>query len=246
MEGVEDHSIKPPLVVLDGANIAYDYANAMQGTATSSLAVATGANRNRTGNRTEPAARGIRVACRYFQDAGIRVLVVLPASWFRVKPRPNDPTQTNAMMQTDQLDVLHDLRQEGLLVAAPPADDDDSYALTIAQRESSRRGNHTNSGGNGDGRANLHEQRRGYVLSNDLFRDAQRRDTTGNLERWLKCGDSDSSQSGGDGGGGPGRISFAFGDMGTIDQYGDRELDIIPNPRHPLVAWVEQQHQQKS
>jgi hypothetical protein len=117
-------------------------------------------------------------------------------------------------------------------------DDDDAYALTIAMRENSR--------------ARRRQHGPAYVLSNDLFRDAQQRDalqqrqywhvnsgTTGgstSLKEWLMHGDDPSL--------GPGRISYSFADMGRMDDHGDRQLDIIPNPRHPLVAWIEQQQQE--
>ena len=216
MEGVEDHGTKQPLVVLDGANVAYAYAAAMAGMDhSSSLTQAS------TMNKAEPDSRGIQVATQYFRDVGLRVLVVLPASWFRRKPRPGDSNQTNAMMETPQLEILHDLKAQGLLVSSPPTDDDDAYAILIARREQARANQR-----NGEGP--------GFVLSNDMFRDAQRRDPTGSLKDWLNNGVNPTQ--------GPGRISYAFGDMGNIDDHGDKELDFVPNPRHPLVQWVESLH----
>jgi hypothetical protein len=213
MEGVEDQGSKPPLVVFDGANVAYAYATAVVGLEhVSSLAV--------QAYKPEPDSRGIQVAIRYFRQAGLRVLVVLPTSWFRSKPRPRDSNRNSSMMETPQLEILHDLKAQGLLVAAPPTDDDDAYALLIARREQARA-----QGRNGQGP--------GFVLSNDMFRDAAARDPTGELKQWLTTGSDDH---------GPGRISFAFCDMGTMDDHGDRVLDFIPNPRHPLVAWVESEH----
>lgn len=121
-------------------------------------------------------------------------------------------------METPHLEVLKDLKSRGLLVAAPPRDDDDAYALTIARREDNR--SHNRGGGGG------------FVLSCDMFRDAVNRDAKGDLSEWLTRGS----------GNGPGRISFAFCDMGSTDDYGDREMDFVPNPRHPLVAWIETEH----
>jgi hypothetical protein len=213
MEGVEDQGIKPPLVVLDGANVAYAYAAAVVGLEHVSSLAAQARN-------PEPDSRGIQVAIRYFQQAGLRVLVVLPTSWFRSKPRPRDTNRNSSMMETPQLEILHDLKAQGLLVAAPPTDDDDAYALLIARREQARA-----QGRNGQGP--------GFVLSNDMFRDAAARDPTGELKQWLTSGSDDH---------GPGRISYAFCDMGTMDDHGDRVLDFIPNPRHPLVTWVESEH----
>jgi Zc3h12a-like Ribonuclease NYN domain len=215
MEGVEDLGMKMPLVVLDGANVAHHYAQAMAGLDQPSLAVAT------TG-KPEPDAQGIKVATDHFLQAGLRVLVVLPQYWFKAKPRSGDNSvQSNALMETPQLEILNDLKTKGLIVASPPTDDDDAYALTIARREEMR----SLSKRNGEGP--------GFVLSNDLFRDAQNRDSTGSLRQWLKHGRHDTV--------GPGRISYTFGDMGTMNDRGERILDFIPNPRHPLVIWMEGQ-----
>ena len=222
MEGVEDQGIKPPLVVLDGANVAYAYATAVVGLEHVSSSLAAHAHNNK---KPEPDARGIQVAIRYFRQAGVRLLVVLPTSWFRSKPRPKDSNRNSSMMETPQLEILHDLKAQGLLVAAPPTDDDDAYALLIARREQAR------------AQGRNHGQGPGFVLSNDMFRDAAARDLTGELKQWLTTGSGSDNNAHG-----PGRISFAFCDMGTMDDHGDRVLDFIPNPRHPLVAWVESEH----
>jgi hypothetical protein len=170
-------------------------------------------------NKLEPDARGIQVATDYFQTAGIRVLAVLPQYWFRSKPRPGDSNQfNNASMETPQMEVLHELKAQGFIVASPPADDDNAYALTTARREERRSLKRRGEGP-------------GFVLSNDMFRDAQKRDTTGTLAPWLNEGRNDTI--------GPGRISYAFGDMGTMNDHGERILDFLPNPRHPLVIWME-------
>jgi Zc3h12a-like Ribonuclease NYN domain len=76
MEGVISLDALEPLVVIDGANVAYAYADAISAVAGT--------------NQREPDHRGIQVAVDYFQQANIRVLVVLPAPWFRLKPRPGD------------------------------------------------------------------------------------------------------------------------------------------------------------
>ncbi|KAG7363164.1 Zc3h12a-like ribonuclease NYN domain containing protein [Nitzschia inconspicua] len=213
MEGVEDLGIKMPLVVLDGANVAHHYAQAMAGLDRSSLSVGKTC-------KPEPDAQGIQVATDHFVQAGLRVLVVLPQYWFKAKPRTGDNSlDSNALMETPQLEILNDLKSKGLIVASPPTDDDDAYALTIARREEMR--SLTKRNGEGPG----------FVLSNDLFRDAQNRDSTGSLRQWLKHGRHDSV--------GPGRISYTFGDMGTMNDRGERILDFIPNPRHPLVIWMD-------
>jgi Zc3h12a-like Ribonuclease NYN domain len=192
MEGVEDLSLKQPLVVLDGANVAYGY------------------------NLTEkgpPNIRGILVAVQYWLQHHIRVLVVLPQPWFH-----NDH---------DMAQLLAVLPSPSLLVAAPSRDDDDAYALQIAMRENARALARSRTSGRLEGLA--------YVISNDMFRDAQVRDSSGRLTEWLNNTEEGSL--------GKGRISYTFANMGRLDDHGDVELDYLPNPRHPLVAWAEQQQQ---
>jgi len=218
MEGVQDHGSKMPLVVLDGANVAHYYADAL------AAMNATFSEKSRRKGKAEPDARGIQVATDYFLSVGVRVLVVLPQYWMRKKPRPGDTSSQNAMMETNQMDILKGLNDKGLIVASPPADDDDAYALTIAKREEVRAVRQRNGEGPG------------FVLSNDMFRDAQARDPTGVLKEWLKEGRNETI--------GPGRISYAFCDMGTMDDHGDRILDFVPNPRHPFVIYVEGLHHQ--
>ena len=210
--------MKMPLVVIDGANIAHHYAQAMSGLQNSSLAVA-------QHGKPEPDVQGIKVATDYFVQGGVRVLVVLPQYWFRTKPRPGDVGPKNSTMETPQLEILNDLKVKGLIVSSPPTDDDDAYALTIARREEMR----SLSKRNGEGP--------GFVLSNDMFRDAQDRDPSGILKDWLNNGRHESV--------GSGRISYTFGDMGTMNDRGERILDFIPNPRHPLVIWMESLYHQQ-
>jgi hypothetical protein len=224
MEGVQDHSVKTPLIVLDGANVAYAYSQTAHAAEYQHQHHNGGGRGRGGGGKIEPDATGIRVACDYFLKADMRVMVVLPAPWFRSKPRPGDASHGNASMLTDQLEVLQELQQAGRVLAAPPSDDDDAYALTIARRENVRA-----AARNGQGP--------GYVLSNDMFRDAQARDPTGQVRPWLTAGHNRDT--------GPGRISFAFCDMGTMNDYGETELDIVPNPRHPLISWIEHQHAQQ-
>lgn len=208
MVGVEDHGHKAPMVVLDGANVAHAYGTAVAGMYSK--------------GSSDPDASGIQVAVEYFQSAGLRVLVVLPQYWFRSKPqqqqRSGNSSKWNISMDMAQQDVLNKLQTRGLIVTSPPADDDDAYALTIARREEARSLRR-----NGEGP--------GFVLSNDMFRDAQARDTTNALMHWLNDGRNETI--------GPGRISYSFADMGTMNDHGERVLDFVPNPRHPLVIWIE-------
>lgn len=212
MEGVIDQGSKMPLVVLDGANVAYAYAGVMAGKNNSSLEAAS------SRNKLEPDVRGIQIATQFFLDAGVRALIVLPQYWFR-----ENSNNRSANSMTQKLEILGDLKAKGLIVASPPTDDDDAYALTISRREEMRS---LRPPRNGEGP--------GFVLSNDLFRDAQERDApNGTLKEWLTKGRNDVV--------GPGRISYTFGDMGSMNDRGERVLDFIPNPRHPLVIWMEQQ-----
>jgi len=202
MEGVIDLSEKPPMVVLDGANVAYAYDKAWNGIE-SSLA-----NSQR---RPQPDVRGIVVACQYFLKAGIRVLAVVPSTILH-----RDPHQKH----------LKALEQQGLLVPAPSRDDDDAYAITIARREDIK------SQQRGDGP--------GYTMSNDMFRDACQReeaeDAQSTLRQWLNEGTTrDNGKTG------PGRISYTFCYTGSMDDHGDKVLDIVPNPRHPLIQFIEKQ-----
>jgi hypothetical protein len=228
MEGVEDLGTKLPLIVLDGANVAYAYGTALSGLDAATTTAVTNHNNN-FNNKPEPDVQGIKVATDYFQQAGFRVLVVLPQYWLQSKPRSGDSyhygtansnTNNNAKMETPQLEILNDLKAKGLIVASPPTDDDDAYALTIARREEAR----SLKLRQGEGP--------GFVLSNDLFRDAQLRDGGDvELRDWLKEGRHKSV--------GPGRISYTFGDMGTMNDRGEKILDFVPNPRHPLIVWME-------
>jgi Zc3h12a-like Ribonuclease NYN domain len=170
MEGVIDLSEKAPMVVIDGANIAYAYDKAGQG--------ASGLD------KPEPDARGIVVACEYLLEAGIRVLAVIPSTWTH-----RDPYQR----------ILKKLEQQGLLVSAPSQDDDDAYAITIARREDAK----SKERGHGPG----------YILSNDMFRDAMLRGKAqgggADLVAWLMQGSTREN-----GPTGPGRISYTFCDTG--------------------------------
>ncbi|CAB9503133.1 expressed unknown protein [Seminavis robusta] len=197
MYGVIDLSEKAPMVVLDGANIAYAYDKAGSGGV----------------DKPEPDARGIVVACEYFIKAGIRVLAVIPSTWMH-----RDPYQR----------ILKRLDQQGILVSAPSKDDDDAYAITIARREDSKSKERENIGP-------------GYVLSNDMFRDAMLRGKAqgggADLVSWLMQGSTRE-----DGATGPGRISYTFCDTGAMDDHGDKLLDLVPNPRHQLIIKAERGH----
>lgn len=257
MEGVEDHSVPVPLVVMDGANVAYEYGGVAR---TLREGIDGGGStdhvRGKRGTGAATAdARGMLVASEYFVKHGVRVKVVLPASWFRRKPAANDPNRSNARMQTDEQDALAELQRRGLLVASPPADDDDAYAIALARRESARtvqrcRALHQHHHHLDPSAFPIGRMGGAFVLSNDLFRDAQDRDPT--LRSWLTVGEgsriggpidgthSSLSHTSSTSGSCPGRISYTFVDVGTMDDHGDPQLDFLPNPRHPLISWLEE------
>jgi hypothetical protein len=237
MEGIEDHSTKTPLIVLDGPNLAHAYHDALNqnhldDSFSNSIPSSSSTNRHshRRPRQSRPSLRGIHVAACYFQKAHVRVRIVVPATW--QYPHRDATDEDNRQRHG----YLNDWRNQGLLVIAPPHDDDDAYALTIAQRETARACVVATSaviavtdpwsewGG-------------GYVVSNDQFRDAQARDVTGQLTQYLQHGVSTTTFFDS----GPGRISYAFCDLGVMNDRGERELDLVPNPRHPLVVWIEQQ-----
>jgi len=244
---VDDIIPKPPLIVIDGANVAYAYGQAQ------SLALQNNGN-GTTGLRGGPDARGILIACNYFLSAGCRVQVVLPAPWLRNR---SSTASTSSITIAPQLQVLHSLQEQGLLCAAPSTDDDDAYAIMLARREdvraARRRGGGqvgTNGGAsrndNGGSSSSIIDRGGGFVLSNDQFRDAMSRDKhsanpTG-LRDWLegktgKLSDHLTCRSG--------RISYSFSDLASFDEYGDRELDFMPNPRHKLVEDIERHNRAK-
>ncbi|GKY98697.1 hypothetical protein MPSEU_000826000 [Mayamaea pseudoterrestris] len=218
MVGVEDHSVKPPLVVFDGANVAYAYAQAMK----QQEKVYT--NHSQPQLPLQPNVKGILVASEYFVGANMRVLIVLPQSWLRTRTIASNGS---VIYEQPVMPGLEELQRQHIIVAAPPTDDDDAYAITIARRETMRVNHHHHDSMQGHG----------YVLSNDLFRDACARDDTKQLQEWLTHGLSDGT--------GAGRISYAFCDIGNRDDYGDLQLDLVPNPRHPLVAHIETQRLQQ-
>mmetsp|Transcript_6976 Transcript_6976/g.17064 ORF Transcript_6976/g.17064 Transcript_6976/m.17064 type:complete len:406 (-) Transcript_6976:182-1399(-) len=217
MKGVIDQGSKMPLVVIDGANVAYAYSSVKAGMYRPTPEIYSSVNSK---SKLEPDVRGIQIASDYFLEKSIRVLVVLPQYFFGRNDNKNYAKSTT-MTLIPQSEILSDLKERGLIVASPATDDDDAYALTIASREENRSCKPPR---NGEGP--------GFVLSNDLFRDAQKRDSlNGTLKTWLTKGRNSDI--------GPGRISYTFGDMGSLNDRGERIFDFVPNPKHPLVVWME-------
>ena len=217
MEGVEAGP-QVPLIVFDGANVAYAYSEAKatlyddQGFYSSS-SLSSSVN----GYKRQPDVEGINIAVNYFLGTGqCRVMVVLPSYWLRAKP--SDSSRDNAKMQTPELDSLLELKNNGLLCCAPPRDDDDAYIISIARR-SDRKARACGGGGS-------------FILSNDMYRDAIERDNkSSGLKEWLN-GNNMNRQ-------GPARISYTFCDLGTMNEFGSRILDFVPNPSHPFIQHLD-------
>jgi hypothetical protein len=252
-----------PLVVIDGANISYAYAESLN----PSLANHSGQHQGR-----EPNPRGITLAIQYFLKHQCRVQAVVPISWYKLKPRQGDHFvsggkfngnlnhRDDAKMVTEEVEELRTLRQHGFLVPCPPGDDDDAYALALARREEERLSEQ-----HGTTQSSSHEEvmmvdddttlsclpMGGYVVSNDFFHDAVRRDEwqqkqhhqleeqhfqqTGAsslssrqsshrhmLKAWLKKH----------------RISYSFANVG-LEVDGHIELEFLPNPRNELVEAID-------
>jgi hypothetical protein len=233
--------IPSPLVVIDGANIAYNYAESLDPSASSLQHN----NNNNRRHKRQPNPRGIRLAIDYFLKNNCRVQAVVPTSWYRLRPR--DKNEGDAKMVTDEVEELRSLREQGFLVACPPGDDDDAYAIALARRESENRRN--NRSGSDDAMMSIDDDDDedtgfpaallgGYILSNDFFHDAVRREEQSDraeeqhlsslrgrkstLREWLNQH----------------RISYSFANVGQTF-HGQVELEFLPNPRHPLIECID-------
>eukprot|EP00986_Skeletonema_menzelii_P018826 scaffold26730_cov162-Skeletonema_menzelii.AAC.6 len=240
-----------PLIVIDGANIAYNYAESLD--PSSSLQ---NSNHNQSRyNKRQPNPHGIRLAIEYFLSRKCRVQAVVPTSWYRLRPR--NKNEGDAKMVTDEVDELRSLREQGFLVACPPGDDDDAYALALARKEEDRLNKKSTitathydddimMDDDEDGGLIPDSLLGGYVLSNDFFHDAVRREeqarkdhqqlyTAGvsslngrrsSLREWLNQN----------------RISYSFANVGQMFQGGQVEMEFLPNPRHPLIECIDALH----
>lgn len=222
-----DPSPQPPLIVVDGANVAHTYFDCKRN-ANSSLC--TTASLGRYNKKKEPDPEGIDIVTQYFLSHGCRVIVVVPSFWLRAKPTSQDANPENALMVTPQLEKLQHLQQRGLICCAPPSDDDDAYAIAIARRAERQ------SPVVAQSQTTNVFYGRAYLVSNDWFRDAIYRDGgVTRLKEWLQNGSSDADT-------GPGRISYTFCHLGTTSHLEGEPpltLDFIPNPRHALIQHIE-------
>merc|ERR1719215_2406386 len=122
MEGVEAGP-QFPLIVFDGANVAYAYSEAK-----ASLFESQGLYSNVSltsstrGFKRRPEPEGISIAVQHFLSTSqCRVLVVLPTYWLRSKPS----SKPHHKLEIPNIECLQDLKNKGLLCCAPPADNDD-------------------------------------------------------------------------------------------------------------------------
>ncbi|CAN0388971.1 unnamed protein product [Discosporangium mesarthrocarpum] len=98
--------------------------------------------------------RGVQLAIEYFRTAGHRVVGFLPDYLLDLKRRNGldrakklGVAEVKASKLPDDVALLQGLTEDGLLVATPPQDYDDSYCIKYAMA------------------------REGYVVTNDLYRD---------------------------------------------------------------------------
>ena len=81
------------LVVIDCANVAYNFGNNVF------------------------KAKGIEIAIKYLTALGIEFKAFIPISYFRSKPR--DKSKGNATMQTEDTEIIERLVAEGLISVVP-------------------------------------------------------------------------------------------------------------------------------
>lgn len=117
------------VIVIDAANVGWAYGN---------------------GIRFSPA--GVILAIEYIKHVAESVLPVdviafLPASYMRKRPKNGSNIMGNALMETEDWDLLNDLIGKGYLALVPPGGHDDIYLLTYARLKN------------------------GFVVSNDFFTD---------------------------------------------------------------------------
>ena len=136
-----------------------------------------------------------------------------------------------------------------LSISLAPGDDDDAYCIALARREDDRfeeQRRHNNMQQHDTIMGGMMEEDDrlptsvlgGYVLSNDMFHDAIRRDEKqqqkftphdlplngrpSSLRSWMKSN----------------RISFSFANVGST-LHSEIRLDFLPNPRNNLIAAID-------
>lgn len=116
--------------MIDGANIAYSYARTLNHSNPQISSLSSNIDTNNTHHKNnnqnnpiiEPDVRGVQIASSYFINAGCRVQIVIPTYWLRRKPRDGNNASDNALMMTEQMEILHSLQSQNLLLLSPPTD----------------------------------------------------------------------------------------------------------------------------
>lgn len=118
---------KIPLVVLDCANIGWNYGN------------------------DAFSAYGLQLVISYFKQYHVEIKAFIPSSYVQKRLLYNNgssqPQRTNALMQTDDIDILQGLIHKKIITLVPPGDSDDAYIINYARNYS------------------------GFIISNDYFND---------------------------------------------------------------------------
>eukprot|EP01040_Poterioochromonas_malhamensis_P020044 gene20044-23844_t len=118
---------KVPLVVLDCANIGWNYGN------------------------DAFSAYGLQLVISYFKQYHVEIKAFIPSSYVQKRLLYNNsssqPQRTNALMQTDDIDILQGLIHKKIITLVPPGDSDDAYIINYARNYS------------------------GFIISNDYFND---------------------------------------------------------------------------
>jgi hypothetical protein len=96
-----------PLIVLDSANIGWNYGD------------------------TAFNALGVQSAVEYFQQFNVEIKAFIPASY--VQKKPTDGSKINALMETDELTILKSLVRQKILTMVPSGDSDDAYIINYAR-----------------------------------------------------------------------------------------------------------------
>eukprot|EP01040_Poterioochromonas_malhamensis_P011128 gene11128-12127_t len=125
-EMVTDYPVdrKVPLVVLDCANIGWNYGN------------------------DAFSAYGLQLVISYFKQYHVEIKAFIPSMYVQKKLIYNNGTSnTNALMQTDDIDILQGLVFKKMITLVPPGDSDDAYIINYARNYS------------------------GFIISNDYFND---------------------------------------------------------------------------
>lgn len=108
-------------VVIDGANVAYQYAYARSS--------------NISNESLQPDIQGILLAVKYFEERRCEVTVVVKDSYIKRNALASGGTSTNSLVYSDQIDALKELQSKGILMIVPNESSDDIFAIDCARRK---------------------------------------------------------------------------------------------------------------